>query len=95
MLLHYLYSLLGGGTKTLNGKKTDVKLSTHMQDVGMSMLNPLVNCAAKESEVSEGVRPCWGERESYLTTLRLDCGWQILVGTTSESITGRKNTLGK
>lgn len=64
----------------------DVKLSTHMRDMGMRvcMFNPLVHCAAKENIVSETVRPCCKEIEKpYLTTFRLDCGGQILVKMTN------------
>lgn len=61
MLLHiFVYSLLRGrGARTFNGNKTDVKTEYTQAGCGHeSMLNPLVHCAAKESDVSEGVQPC-------------------------------------
>lgn len=59
---------LAEGARISNGNKMDVKLSTHMRDVGMRvcMFNPLVHCAAKEENiVSEAVRPYCKEIENH------------------------------
>lgn len=87
ILLHiFVFSIGGGvGARIFNGNKMDVKTEyTHAECGHESMFNPLVHCAAKECNACEGVRPFWKKkREPYLTTFRLDGGWQILVGTTS------------
>lgn len=59
MLLHIFVFSLEGETKIFNRNKMDVKTEyTHAGCGHESMLNPLVHCAAKESDVSEGVQPC-------------------------------------
>lgn len=51
------------GARICNGNKTDVKTEyTHAGCGHESMWNPLVHSAAKGSDVSEGVWPCWKER---------------------------------